>query len=399
MVEGESGLLAIFPPHLRPVYEPSKRRITFRNGALVTTYSGDEPDLLRGPQHDTLWADEVATWRYPETWDNALLGLRLGRDPRACVTTTPKPKAVCRILRELIDDAATVVTRGSTRENAPNLAPTFLSQVLRRYQGTRLERQEIDGELLEDFPGALWTVEMLAAARLERAVPKLGRLVVAVDPAASATQDSDETGVVVAAKGEDGHGYVLDDRSGVLMPDAWARRAIGAYHDFGADLIVAEKNQGGDMVRHVIRSLDPTVPVKLVSATRGKHVRAEPVSALYERGLVHHAKPFARLEDQLAGFTFEGYAGDASPDRADALVWALTELFHGAWGFEALDLSDEQIGGKKPRKPKADWEPRTKPDLGDFVDREFQDDDDNWPETWNPLGPPPDDDEELDGWD
>ena len=374
MVEGESGLLACFPPHERPMYEPSKRRILFKNGALGTTYTGDEPDLLRGPQHDTLWADEVATWRRPEAWDNALLGLRLGQDPRACVTTTPRPKAVCRILRDLVDDPTTIVTRGATRQNAANLAPAFLAQVVRRYAGTRLGEQELEGVLLEDFPGALWTVEMLAAARTPRPIPTLGRIVVAVDPAASANEDSDETGIVVAGRAEardpetnEQHGHVLEDRSGRLSPEGWARRAIGAYHDHGADRIVAEKNQGGDMVRHVIRSIDPTVPVILVHATRGKHVRAEPISARYERGLIHHAPGLETLEGQLLGFTFEGFAGDGSPDRADALVWAMHDLFPPAqWGFEHLEQVDDE-----PRRPR---------DPGD-----------------DDLGPL-EDDEELDGW-
>ena len=361
MVEGESGLLSCFPPHQRPEYEPSKRRVTFANGALVTTYSGDEPDLLRGPQHDTLWADEVATWRYPEAWDNALLGLRLGSDPRACVTTTPKPKAICRILRELIDDPTTMVTRGATQENASNLAPAFLDQILRRYAGTRLERQEIAGELLEDFPGALWTLEMRLRANLPRPVPTLGRIVVAIDPAASSNEDSDETGINVAGKGEDGHGYVLADRSGRLSPEGWGLRAVDAFREYKADLVLGEKNNGGEMVAAVIRNIDSTVPVKLVSATRGKHVRAEPISVLYEKGLIHHVVRFPELEDQLSGFTFEGFVGDRSPDRADALVWALTELFVGAWGFEALAL------------PAVSEEERLRESLASFAALEYDD--------------------------
>lgn len=322
MIEGESGLLACCPPRARPRYEPSKRRVTWPNGAVATSFSADDPDQLRGPQFDAAWADEIAKWRYEASWDNLMLGLRLGADPRCVATTTPKPRAW---LARLMADAGTVVTRGGTRENAANLAPAFLDQILARYAGTRLGRQEVDGEFLAEIPGALWTRTLIEAARGgPPPAGELARIVVAVDPAVTAGADSDETGIVVAGAGADGRYWVIEDLSGRLSPDLWARRAADAHRRHRADAVVCEVNQGGDLVAATLRTVDPALPVRAVRATRGKRLRAEPVAALYEQGKVRHAAAFPALEDQMAGFT--GAPGEASPDRLDALVWALTDL-------------------------------------------------------------------------
>lgn len=321
MVEGESGMLAIAPPWNRPKYEPSKRRLTWPNGAQAAIYSADEPDRLRGPQHDGAWCDELAAWRYPETWDMLLFGLRLGGDPRAVVTTTPRPRPV---LRELIAAPSTVITRGSTFENRKNLAPAFLEQIVSKYKGTRLGRQELYAELLEDVEGALWNLKQFDE---RRTAPDLARVVVGVDPAVTATEASDETGIIVAGKGVDGQGYILADRSCRLSPDGWARRAVAAFHEFKADRIVVETNNGGKMVEQVIRTVDRNVPITEVHASRGKITRAEPVAALYEQQKVWHTQRFDELEDQMVTWTPES---GTSPDRLDALVWALTDLMLGS---------------------------------------------------------------------
>jgi predicted phage terminase large subunit-like protein len=327
MVEGESGLLSIGVPQQRPHYEPSKRRLTWPNGAIATTYSADEPERLRGPQHDAAWCDEIASWRYPEAWDMLMFGLRLGNDPRVVVTTTPKP---IKIIRELIADPTTVITRGSTYDNRDNLAPAFLHQIIRKYEGTRLGRQELNAELLDDVPGALWNRALLEETRwpVHRNVPDLVRIAVAIDPAASTGEDSDETGIVVAGKDANGHGYVLADQSGRYPPTEWARTAIALYRQHKADRIVAEVNNGGDMVEATIRMLDPNVSYTKVHASRGKVVRAEPVAALYEQKRIHHVGAFPTLEDQMCAFTtdFDRKAAGFSPDRVDALVWAFADL-------------------------------------------------------------------------
>lgn len=317
MVEGESGILATAPPWFRPKYEPSKRRLTWPNGAIATVFSADEPDRLRGPQHDAGWCDEIRSWRYPEAWDNLMFGLRLGNSPQVCATTTPVPN---KLVRDLIKAPGTVITRGTTYENVGNLAPAFLDRIVRRYEGTRMGRQELRGELLEDVPGALWKRAMFEE---RRDAPDLVRVVVGVDPSVSKSDSADETGIIVAGKGADGHGYTLADYSLQASPDEWAQKVVTAYRAFNADRIVAEANNGGEMVRLTIRTVDPSVPVTLVHASRGKHIRAEPVSALYEQGRWHHVTLFADLEDQLCTWTPE--EGD-SPDRLDALVWAATAL-------------------------------------------------------------------------
>ena len=321
MIEGESGLLSCSPPWARPRYEPSKRRVTWPNGAVATSFSADDPDQLRGPQFDAAWADEIAKWRYEAAWDNLTLGLRLGADPRCVATTTPKPRAW---LARLMADPGTVVTRGTTRENAANLAPVFLDQVVARYAGTRLGRQEIEGEFLTEVPGALWTRALIEATRAASAAPDLARVVVAVDPAVTSGATSDETGIVVAGVDGEGRFWVLEDLSDRMSPDLWARRAAEAYRRHRADAVVCEVNQGGDLVVATLRTVDRSLPVRAVRATRGKRLRAEPVAALYEQGRVRHAGGFPQLEDQMAGFT--GTPGEASSDRLDALVWALTDL-------------------------------------------------------------------------
>lgn len=326
MVEGESGILAVCPPWNRPKYEPSKRRLTWPNGAIATTYTGDEPDLLRGPQHEIAWCDELAAWRYPEAFDQLRFGLRLGKRPRVCVTTTPQP---VKHLKELLAEPGTVITRGSTYENRSNLAPAFFEQVIRKYEGTRLGRQELMAEILDDADGALWSRDMIDSARVRQA-PEMARIVIGVDPAVTSGEESDETGIIVAGHGQDGEFYVMDDLTCRLSPDGWARRVVSAYDEYGAERVVAEVNNGGDFVEHVIRTIKPRISYRAVRATRGKFVRAEPIAALYEQGRVHHVGAFGRLEDQMCSFVPDS---NKSPDHLDALVWALTELAEPARKF------------------------------------------------------------------
>jgi len=328
MVEGESGILAVSPPWERPRYEPSKRRLTWPNGALATLFSADEPERLRGPQHDAAWCDELASWRNPEAWDMLMFGLRLGTDPRVVVTTTPRATS---LLRGLIVDPTVMVTQASTYENRANLAPAFFGQIISKYRGTRLGRQELEAELLEDVPGALWTRPMLEASRV-RAVPPLIRVVVAIDPAVSSTERADETGIIVAGKDAAGQGWVLADASGRYQPAEWAKTAVSVYRAHKADRIVAEVNNGGDMVEATLRMIEPNISFAAVRASRGKVTRAEPVAALYEQGRVRHLGVFPGLEDQMCAFTADAHCSPStrsagySPDRVDALVWALTDL-------------------------------------------------------------------------
>ena len=331
MVEGDSGILKVHPPAFRPRYEPSKRRLTWPNGAVATLYNATEPDQLRGPQHDLAWCDEMAKWRYAsETWDMLQFGMRLGR-PRALITTTPRPIPV---LRGILADAKTIVTRGRTYDNAANLAEAFLQQIKRKYEGTRLGRQEIDGEILDDVPGSLWTRDILDRSRKKQSdkLPDMQRVVVAIDPAGKSQETalSDgtaETGIVVVGIGVDNRGYVLDDQTCSLSPNGWARRALSAYDMFSADCIVVETNQGGDMVKSTIQSVRPGINVREVHASRGKVTRAEPIAALYEQGRISHVGAFPGLEDQMVLFTPLGIAGETTGDRVDALVWGLTQLF------------------------------------------------------------------------
>jgi phage terminase large subunit-like protein len=354
MVEGESGILAISPPWFRPQWEASKRRLTWPNGAIATTYTAEEPDTLRGPQHDGAWCDEVASWRLAqEAWANLMLGLRLGQDPRVVATTTPRP---VKLIKELLADPHTVVTRGRTYDNLENLAPTFHRAVVARYQGTRLGRQELDGQVLEDAQGALWKRDLIEDHRVAK-VPALRRVVVAVDPSGTAKSSSDECGIGVAGLGEDGHGYVLDDRSAVMTPAEWGKLAVSLYLAHRADRIVAETNFGADMVELTIRTvrdaadqpIGANVPFKALTAARGKAARAEPVSALYEQGKVHHVGTFAELEDELC--SWEPNSGMRSPNRLDWLVWALTELMLGdAPGVNLLAFMREQVAKQEAAK-------------------------------------------------
>jgi predicted phage terminase large subunit-like protein len=326
VVEGESGILAVSPNWCRPVYEPSRRRIEWPNGCIATTFSADEPERLRGPQFDAAWCDEVGAWRYSEAWDMLMLGLRLGANPQCVVTSTPRP---IRLIRDLLkrEGVDVAVSRGTTYENKANLAEAFLQQIVRRYEGTRLGRQELNAELLDDVPGALWERDKIDAARVD-AAPPLRRVVVAIDPAVTSGEEADETGIIVAGTGENGEGYVLEDLSGRYPPIEWARIAVTAYRRHRADRIVAETNNGGEMVEATIRMVDANASFKAVHASRGKYTRAEPVSALYEQGRVHHVAMFATLEDQMCNFSadLDRERAKMSPDRVDALVWALTEL-------------------------------------------------------------------------
>jgi phage terminase large subunit-like protein len=322
MVEGESGILACSPPWNMPKYEPSKRRLTWPNGVRGTLFSAEEPERLRGPQHDLLWGDEPASWPSTEAWDNALMGLRLGARPRAIVTGTPKPVP---LVLSLMRDPRTHVTRGSTFENAGNLSRDYIAHVKRQYEGTRVGRQELYAEVLEDMPGALFNQVLIDKHRVELA-PELERIVISVDPAPTSESGSDECGIIAEGKGFDGHGYVLQDYSLRATPDEWMRVAVKAFYTWRAESIVAEINNGGDMVETLLRGVDPNVPFKGVRAMRGKAKRAEPIAALYEQGRVHHVglpEKFVRLEKQMRVFT--GINGRRD-DRTDAMCWGLHEL-------------------------------------------------------------------------
>jgi phage terminase large subunit-like protein len=329
MIEGESGLRRCALPGFEPVYQASRRRLVWPNGVIGQLYSAAEPDQLRGPQHHAAWGDELAKWSYgAEAWSNLQFGLRLGKTPRAMLTTTPRP---IPLLSEILERPDTVVTRGTTFENRSNIARVFFDQVVRAYQGTRLGRQELMGEILEDVPGALWTRHMIECVRTDIA-PVLDRIVVAVDPPASSGTASDACGIVVAGRGVDGRAYVLADRTvqGV-SPHRWASAALDAYREFDADRLIAEVNNGGDLVEAVIRQIDPTASYRAVHASRGKFARAEPVAALYEQGRVCHVRNgpgLDLLEDQMCAFTLDRLENGSrmSPDRVDALVWALTDL-------------------------------------------------------------------------
>ena len=333
MVEGESGILSICSREERPVYRKGERKLLWPNGATSLIFTADEPERARGKQQERLWADEAASWRYAEAaWDQMMLGLRLGSDPRAVVTTTPRPTP---LIRRLMSDPACVVTEGSTYDNRANLADAFFDAIIRRYEGTRLGRQELLAELLTDNPGALWTRARIEAARIERGdLPRaLERIVVAIDPAVSSGEEAAEAGIVVAGLYGERY-YVLDDRSRQDTPQGWASEAIASYKRWKADRIVGEINNGGEMIEALLRTVDANVSYRSVRASRGKALRAEPVAALYEQGRVHHVGMFARLEDQMC----EWVPGDDSPDRLDALVWAITELAEGHAGAPAALL-------------------------------------------------------------
>jgi phage terminase large subunit-like protein len=318
-------LVSIYPPRQAPSVRYKPVRLVWPNGATALGYNGTEPNQLRGPEFDTAWVDELAKYRYAqETWDMLQFTMRSGNDPRVFVTTTPRPIPV---LKSIIAEKTTVISRGSTFDNASNLPEKFLAKIRDRYEGTRLGRQELFAEILDDVPGALWTRDMFDRHRV-RDMPQMVRVVVAVDPSGSdgQSEDADDIGIVVAGKGQDGRAYVFADRTCNLSPNGWARMAVTAYHDFKANGIVAEKNFGGAMVEFTIKTADRSVPVKLVNASRGKAVRAEPVAALYEQGKVSHIGDLSKLEDECCQMTPDGFIGDGSPNRVDAMVWALTEL-------------------------------------------------------------------------
>lgn len=322
MIDGESGILAVCPDNERPIYRKSDRCLIWQNGAKSLIFTADEPERLRGKQHMKLWADELCAWRYKEAWDQAMLGLRLGNNPQAIVTTTPKPT---KQLKELMENPSTVVTRGSTYDNAGNLAPQFFSHIIKKYEGSRLGRQELNAEILEQNQGALWNLDQLDRLRVRNA-PNMQKVVVAVDPAVTSGEESDETGIIGAGRGTDGHFYVLADKSIRGKPEDWADAAVRLYYTLEANRIVAESNQGGDMVRSVIRAKDRRIPVDLVRASRGKAIRAEPVSVFYEQGQGHHVGTFGTLEDQMCNFVPGEIEKGNSPDRVDALVWAGFDL-------------------------------------------------------------------------
>lgn len=323
MIEGPSGIRAVTPEGARPVFEASRRRLAWPNGAVAYVFSAEDPDGIRGYQFDAAWSDELCKWRYAEaTWSNLQLALRLGARPRQMATTTPRPTA---LLKRLVAAQTTVVTRASTYANRDHLSEAFFTEIAALYEGTALGRQELMGELIEDVAGALWSWSLIEAARIA-AAPALDRIVVAVDPPASAGEGADECGLIVAGRADINGAptaFILADLSAPrLSPRQWAEKAVAALDAWGGDRIIVEVNQGGDMARAVIAQVDASAPVKSVYASRAKRVRAEPVAALYEQGRVRHVGAFPKLEDQLASFTGSG----PSPDRLDALVWAVTEL-------------------------------------------------------------------------
>ncbi len=325
MVEGESGIIACSPPWDLPKYEPSKRRVTWRNGAIATLYSADEPDRLNGPQHGAAWCDELGVWRRAQdAWDMLQFGLRLGDHPRVVITTTPKPT---KVIRDLSARADIVMTTAHTFENLHNLAPSFRAAIVGRYEGTRLGRQELGGELLMDTPGALWQREMIDNLRVESAPQGMVRVVTAVDPAMTFGENANMTGIITAGVDDRGHAYILRDSTLRASPEQWRFRVVTDYVELRADRIIGEVNNGGDLVEANLRTANQAISYKAVHASRGKRTRAEPIAALYEQGKVHHVGGFAELEDQMCNFTPDArYSDSDSPDRVDALVWALTEL-------------------------------------------------------------------------
>lgn len=329
MVFGDSGIMSLSPDDRKPRWVANRRMLIWPNGATAQIFSAHDPETLRGPQFDAAWADEMAKWPFAEeTWHMLQFGLRLGQTPQACVTTTPRNSP---ILKELIALDTTVVTHATTFDNAANLAKTFLDEVSRRYVGTRMGRQELDGVMLTDVDGALWTQELIEQCGAPKA-PAMDRIVVAVDPPVTGHRGSDDCGIIVAGVVMDGppqdwQAYVLEDATlSAASPKVWAEAAVAAFHRHNADRLVAEVNQGGDLVGDVIRQVDGAIPYRAVRATRGKATRAEPIAALYEQGRVHHVPGLGVLEDQMCLMTNKGFLGQRSPDRVDALVWALFDL-------------------------------------------------------------------------
>ena len=325
--EGESGIISVlnrYGIYDENSYNRTRSAYTLPNGSRIKGFSAEKPDRLRGPQHHGAWCDELAAWEYPDTWDQLQFGLRLGVHPQTVVTTTPRPT---KIIKELIKDSDTIVTRGSTYENADNLAASTLITLQTKYADTRLGRQELFGEILDDNPGALWNRSMLETARVKEA-PYLTRIVVGIDPAVTSGEDSDSTGIVVAGMSADGHYYILADYTLKASPQVWAEKAVYAFELHKADRIIAETNNGGDLVVHLLQQVKNTIPVKKVTASRGKAVRAEPIAALSEQGKLHMVGYFTELEDELC--EYEPGVSAKSPDHMDAMVWAVTELSEGS---------------------------------------------------------------------
>jgi phage terminase large subunit-like protein len=320
-VEGESGVQSVLNRYRQiHSWNRSMGELRLRNGSRIKLFSADEPERLRGPQHHGAWCDELAAWRYDEAWDQLMFGLRLGERPQTVVTTTPKPR---RLVKSLLSREGVAITRGSTFENEKNLYETALMGLRARYEGTRIGRQELMGELLTDVEGALWTLSMIDELRVEKEPENLIQIVVAIDPAVTANENSDETGIIIAGRDAQGEGYVLADYSMKASPLEWAHRVIDAFDQYEANTVVVEVNNGGDMIPTVLRQVRPTLPIKEVRATRGKKLRAEPIAAMYEQGRIHHVGVFEKLEDQMTTWTVDD---PKSPDRLDALVWAMTSL-------------------------------------------------------------------------
>ena len=325
MVEGPSGLLSICPPWAMPEYETTNKKLIWPNGATAFIYSSYEPDQLRGQQFEAAWCDELASWKYPrDTWDTLAFTLRFGADPRIVVTTTPKPLA---LLKELVARPDIIVTRGTTYDNEDNMPHSFFSHIRSRYEGTKIGRQEIHADLIDQSEDALWEREWIDDSRVETAPDSLAQVVVAIDPSVTSNPRSSETGIVVAGVDSENHCYVLADGSERMSPNKWAERAMSLYDRYSADRIVGEVNNGGDLVQEVLRTASGagTFSFRAVTASRGKYARAEPIAALYEQGKVHHVGTFPDLEDQMCTWTPNG-SYEISPDRIDALVWAITHL-------------------------------------------------------------------------
>ncbi len=321
LVEGESGILAVFKKSETPQYEPSKRRITFSTGAVATLYSAEDPDQLRGPSHDTALVDELAAYAHPdEVWSNLMFGLRLG-DSRCMITTTPRPIKILKDLVKREAEGGVYVTRGSTYDNLKNLSKAFASEIISQYEGTRLGRQELMAEILDDIEGALWSRDVLDKNR-RKEHPILKKICVSIDPSVTSSARSAETGIIVGGIDDKNHGYCLADLTLRGTPESWAKVACEAYHKFSADYILAEKNNGGELVKSIIRNKDKNIPIRLVWASRGKLTRAEPISALDEQGRIHLVGAFNKLEDELC--TYDGTG--TSPDRLDAYVWCFSSL-------------------------------------------------------------------------
>lgn len=354
MILGDSGLLACDPTLDESSWSPTNRRLTWPNGSKAWVYNATEPDQLRGPQHHFAWVDELAKFRYiQEVWDQMIFGLRLGNKPRVLITTTPQPK---KLIKELVANPRTFVTKGATMDNVSNLAPDAVKEMYDRYANTRLGRQELEGEILGDIPGALWKREDIDENRVKEAPEDLLKVYVAVDPAASSSEGADENGIVVVglARDADGYarGYVLEDGSLRGTPEEWARKAVHLFRKWSADRIIAEKNNGGEMVSHVLRSVDRSIPIELVHASRGKVIRAEPISALYEQHRIHHVGMFPELEDQMCEFSIDNIRNEntGSPDRVDALVWGLTKIFDKISGRR-------QVSKPETATSKPEWDP------------------------------------------